>query len=81
MTVLLASFDYPLVVIPKYRTASYHGRKHFVFVRTMLALTLLGFVPTIRVQTISHVKSDSSLRILDFNQNERFPRYSSLART
>ena len=52
MTVLLVSLDYILPVIPKYRTASYHGRKFFVFVRTMLALTLLRFVPTIRMQTI-----------------------------
>ncbi len=52
MMVLLVSLDYLLPVIPKYRTASYHGRKHFVFVRTMLALTLLGFVPTIRMQTV-----------------------------
>ena len=57
MTVLLASLDYILPVIPKDRTASYHGRKHSLFfVRTMLALTLLRFVPTIRMQTDWHVR-------------------------
>ncbi|MDA9934488.1 4'-phosphopantetheinyl transferase superfamily protein [Rubripirellula sp.] len=52
MTELLASLDYILPVIPKYRTASYHGRKHFVFVRTMLALPLLRLVLTITMQTV-----------------------------
>lgn len=63
MKVWLGSLDYTLLVVPKYRTASYHGRKHFVFVRTMLALTLLGFVPTIRMQTI---RMQTAIRPFEF---------------
>ncbi|MAI33317.1 MAG: hypothetical protein CMM07_16800 [Rhodopirellula sp.] len=48
----LHNLDYTTLFITKYRTAGYHGRKQFVFVRTMLALTLLRFVRTIRLQVL-----------------------------